>query len=62
MSVKKLTRAEEALESTVTCMACMGIFTSPVLCVPCGQATTNIIPPSRQHMLAVTHTVSSNTY
>ena len=36
MSVKKLTRAEEAVESAVTCMACMGVFKQPVTCVPCG--------------------------
>ena len=36
MSVKKLTRAAEAVESAVTCMACMGVFKQPVTCVPCG--------------------------
>jgi hypothetical protein len=32
----QLLHAEEALESTFSCMRCMFLFDSPVTCSPCG--------------------------
>ena len=35
---EKLTKAEESTEGAFTCFACMGLYRSPVTCVPCGHS------------------------
>jgi hypothetical protein len=34
--MEKMMRVEEATESALTCLSCMGLFKDPVTCVPCG--------------------------
>ena len=34
--IRKLVNAEEATESSYTCLSCLSIFNKPVTCVPCG--------------------------
>eukprot|EP01012_Entosiphon_sulcatum_P010128 TRINITY_DN1585_c0_g1_i2.p2 TRINITY_DN1585_c0_g1~~TRINITY_DN1585_c0_g1_i2.p2 ORF type:complete len:686 (+),score=124.47 TRINITY_DN1585_c0_g1_i2:718-2775(+) len=35
-TIKKLVVAEEASESNLTCLSCLGMLKKPIICVPCG--------------------------
>lgn len=38
-TIGKIMTAEETTESALTCMACMHLFDSPVMCYPCGHVS-----------------------